>query len=577
MKKLFSGLLCLILALSMMLFVACEDQVPDIKDPEESDNNQTPPETPPETPPDDTPTAEVTSAYALSAMKAELEKKDCLGFTTSIAIGEDAASAVQIGTVTVKVDAEGRMFAAVDIHLDSVLGLVGSSEEETDGYYDEDLEDPERILRVEVYVVESGVYAGTNTQAMDENGNSLMTYYAVPEVTSTELKQICAQLAEKISGADDFDIGSTGIIIPGFDTDAIFGDVKKQESLTKTETGYIVSGSVDLASTVNTLLTTVKRVVLPLAVNQLVEMLLPKETVVGILDTLSEKTVSDVLLLLDDAIGSDIVNTVLAELTEKMGLTLGDTPAEVRTSFETMLGEQDLIALVLSMMDADAGESYAALTTAEEKHSFFVLLVSNLYQQIPTTKVGDLEISEGLTVSDVLASVKTITALRASASLALSETFLPTALHAEAAVDITIDEQRIQAAVVTDTTFTFEVGAITLPETLLLAPMVTDSEASWSYDPSDDGATDYVTFSTTIMIDAESFEISEATISVAGLAEDAYFSATPAVIDAETGTVTIQATYATDDKTGEGVPTVEITLTATVGDSTVYVLITEEY
>ena len=79
------------------------------------------------------------------------------------------------------------------------------------------------------------------------------------------------------------------------------------------------------------------------------------------------------------------------------------------------------------------------------------------------------------------------------------------------------------------------------------------------------------------MIDAESFEISEATISVAGLAEDAYFSATPAVIDAETGTVTIQATYATDDKTGEGVPTVEITLTATVGDSTVYVLITEEY
>ena len=476
MKRILASLLCLLLVLSMALaFVACDSVAGTLPD----DGNK---DTTPDNKPSDTkkPHTEEDAKTALVAMTAQLGTKKNFAADLTITVGtkqNGVNGSIEI-PVSIEADTEAPLYHASVTIPGAIMALLDKGN---------------NALTCEIYVTPDGLYVGTDGDVTDDLGNPVMAYLYEPKFTTDTIAKIIAWLVQDDSGADVPGTGEgttkdpTSPVIPDTDLPGFTGRPKVELKLVDGENGgYLLTASVDVKDFLNAILSMMQNL-LQVSPKTIAAQYLTGEA----LATIGEMTVSDLLTLIDGYIGEEktdaileiVMNALTPAPTETDGTGDGtDQPAvsEVRAAFLSMFGDSKVIELILGFAagDDDSAPAYDPNMTEEQRAAFYETLAEALLGKIPDEEIGKITVpGTEMTIGDFLKGVA-FTDCHASVTFTLTDTYLPTAVKAEAAVAILKTPKATYAYQVTaEAALSFDAN-VTLPEEMPILPVEDTYRAS---------------------------------------------------------------------------------------------------
>ena len=555
MKRILASLLCLLLVLSMALaFVACDSAAGTLPDDGNKDTTPTPDNKPSDT---KKPHTEEDAKTALVAMTAQLGTKKNFAADLTITVGtkqNGVNGSIEI-PVSIEADTEAPLYhASVTILLDK-----GNN-----------------ALTCEIYVTPDGLYVGTDGDVTDDLGNPVMAYLYEPKFTTDTISEIIAWLVQDDNGADVPGTGEgttedpTSPVIPDTDLPGFTARPKAELKLVDGENGgYLLTASVDVKDFLNAILSMMQNL-LQVSPKTIAAQYLTGEA----LATIGEMTVSDVLTLIDGYIGEErtdaileIVMNALASATTETDGTDQPAVSEVRAAFLSMFGDSKVIALILGFAagDDDSAPAYDPGMTEEQRAAFYEALAEALLGKIPDEEIGKITVpGTEMTIGDLLKGVA-FTDCHASVTFTLTDTYLPTAVKAEASVAILKTPKATYAYQVTaEAALSFDAN-VTLPEEMPILPVEDTYRASAEGD----------NLTVSVSYFSDDFRIASATIvCLNGEAVDI-----KATVDEETKTITftgIPQAYI-DGEAQIMTFDIEVVFTRTVGERTyTYTLLRSE-
>lgn len=333
--------------------------------------------------------------------------------------------------------------------------------------------------------------------------------------------------------------------------------------------GYLLTASVDVKDFLNAILSMMQNL-LQVSPKTIAAQYLTGEA----LATIGEMTVSDVLTLIDGYIGEErtdaileIVMNALASATTETDGTDQPAVSEVRAAFLSMFGDSKVIALILGFAagDDDSAPAYDPGMTEEQRAAFYEALAEALLGKIPDEEIGKITVpGTEMTIGDLLKGVA-FTDCHASVTFTLTDTYLPTAVKAEASVAILKTPKATYAYQVTaEAALSFDAN-VTLPEEMPILPVEDTYRASAEGD----------NLTVSVSYFSDDFRIASATIvCLNGEAVDI-----KATVDEETKTITftgIPQAYI-DGEAQIMTFDIEVVFTRTVGERTyTYTLLRSE-
>ena len=431
-------------------------------------------------------------------------------------------------------------------------------------------------LTCEIYVTPDGLYVGTDGDVTDDLGNPVMAYLYEPKFTTDTIAEIIAWLVQDDNGADVPGTGEgttedpTSPVIPDTDLPGFTARPKAELKLVDGENGgYLLTASVDVKDFLNAILSMIQNLLL-VSPKTIAAQYLTGEA----LATIGEMTVSDVLTLIDGYIGEErtdaileIVMNALASATTETDGTDQPAVSEVRAAFLSMFGDSKVIELILGFAagDDDSAPAYDPGMTEEQRAAFYEALAEALLGKIPDEEIGKITVpGTEMTIGDLLKGVA-FTDCHASVTFTLTDTYLPTAVKAEAAVAILKTPKATYAYQVTaEAALSFDAN-VTLPEEMPILPVEDTYRASAEGD----------NLTVSVSYFSDDFRIASATIvCLNGEAVDI-----KATVDEETKTITftgIPQAYI-DGEAQIMTFDIEVVFTRTVGERTyTYTLLRSE-
>ena len=561
MKRILASLLCLLLVLSMTLaFVACDNAAGTL--PDDGNKGTTPT---PDNKPSDTkkPQTEDDAKTALVAMTAQLGTKKNFAADLTITVGtkqNGVNGSIEI-PVSLAPATEAPRYPASGTTPGASMALRDNGT---------------NALTCEIYVTPDGLYVGTDGDVTDDLGNPVMAYLYEPKFTTDTITEIIAWLVQDDSGADVPGTGEgttedpTSPVIPDTDLPGFTARPKAELKLVDGENGgYLLTASVDVKDFLNAILSMMQNL-LQVSPKTIAAQYLTGEA----LATIGEMTVSDVLTLIDGYIGEErtdaileIVMNALASATTETDGTDQPAVSEVRAAFLSMFGDSKVIELILGFAagDDDSAPAYDPGMTEEQRAAFYEALAEALLGKIPDEEIGKITVpGTEMTIGDLLKGVA-FTDCHASVTFTLTDTYLPTAVKAEAAVAILKTPKATYAYQVTaEAALSFDAN-VTLPEEMPILPVEDTYRASAEGD----------NLTVSVSYFSDDFRIASATIvCLNGEAVDI-----KATVDEETKTITftgIPQAYI-DGEAQIMTFDIEVVFTRTVGERTyTYTLLRSE-
>ena len=565
MKRILASLLCLLLVLSMALaFVACDSVAGTLPDDGNKDTTPTPDNKPSDT---KKPYTEENAKTALVAMTAQLGAKKNFAADLTITVGtkqNGVNGSIEI-PVSIEADTEAPLYHASVTIPGAIMALLDKGNS---------------ALTCEIYVTPDGLYVGTDGDVTDDLGNPVMAYLYEPKFTTDTIAEIIAWLAQDDSGADVPGTGEgttedpTSPVIPDTDLPGFTARPKAELKLVDGENGgYLLTASVDIKDFLNAILSMMQNL-LQVSPKTIAAQYLTGEA----LATIGEMTVSDVLTLIDGYIGAEMTDTILEIVMNALTSTTmetdgegdgAETPevSEVRAAFLSMFGDSKVIELILGFAagDDDSAPAYDPDMTEEQRAAFYEALAEALLGKIPDEEIGKITVpGTEMTIGDLLKGV-IFTDCHASVTFTLTDTYLPTAVKAEAAVAILKAPKATYAYQVTaGAALSFDAN-VTLPEEMPILPVEDTYRASVEGD----------NLTVSVSYFSDDFRIASATIvCLNGEAVDI-----KATVDEETKTITftgIPQAYI-DGEAQMMTFDIEVVFTRTVGERTyTYTLLRSE-
>lgn len=565
MKRILASLLCLLLVLSMALaFVACDSAAGTLPDDGNKDTTPTPDNKPSDT---KKPHTEEDAKTALVAMTAQLGTKKNFAADLTITVGtkqNGVNGSIEI-PVSIEADTEAPLYHASVTIPGAIMALLDKGN---------------NALTCEIYVTPDGLYVGTDGDVTDDLGNPVMAYLYEPKFTTDTITEIIAWLVQDDNGADVPGTGEgttedpTSPVIPDTDLPGFTARPKAELKLVDGENGgYLLTASVDVKDFLNAILSMMQNL-LQVSPKTIAAQYLTGE----VLATIGEMTVSDVLTLIDGYIGEErtdaileiVMNALASATTETDGTGNGtDQPAvsEVRAAFLSMFGDSKVIELILGFAagDDDSAPAYDPGMTEEQRAAFYEALAEALLGKIPDEEIGKITVpGTEMTIGDLLKGVA-FTDCHASVTFTLTDTYLPTAVKAEASVAILKTPKATYAYQVTaEAALSFDAN-VTLPEEMPILPVEDTYRASAEGD----------NLTVSVSYFSDDFRIASATIvCLNGEAVDI-----KATVDEETKTITftgIPQAYI-DGEAQIMTFDIEVVFTRTVGERTyTYTLLRSE-
>ena len=474
MKRILASLLCLLLVLSMALaFVACDSAAGTLPDDGNKDTTPTPDNKPSDT---KKPHTEEDAKTALVAMTAQLGTKKNFAADLTITVGtkqNGVNSSIEI-PVSLEADTEAPLYHASVTIPGAIMALLDKGN---------------NALTCEIYVTPDGLYVGTDGDVTDDLGNPVMAYLYEPKFTTDTITEIIAWLVQDDNGADVPGTGEgttedpTSPVIPDTDLPGFTARPKAELKLVDGENGgYLLTASVDVKDFLNAILSMIQNL-LQVSPKTIAAQYLTGEA----LATIGEMTVSDVLTLIDGYIGEErtdaileIVMNALASATTETDGTDQPAVSEVRAAFLSMFGDSKVIELILGFAagDDDSAPAYDPGMTEEQRAAFYEALAEALLGKIPDEEIGKITVpGTEMTIGDLLKGVA-FTDCHASVTFTLTDTYLPTAVKAEAAVAILKTPKATYAYQVTaEAALSFDAN-VTLPEEMPILPVEDTYRAS---------------------------------------------------------------------------------------------------
>lgn len=435
---------------------------------------------------------------------------------------------------------------------------------------------------VEVFLTPEGTYLGSDTDVTDDRGNTVMSYLFFPQVTSDIITEILAWIDrnEETDPADtglgDIDLGNINFddIAGSIDLDGITGSAGLDDLLgfanklpkvkLKLEAGenggYRLTASADAKELVNAMVSTVIGW-LQYSPKDVAALIFKPER----LATYGEMTVEELLASLDALLGEDTVDRILEQLlpyiagnteepatydavpTDGEGET--DTPAvsEARQAVLDMFGDMSLLEIILASQGVELPDNL----TAEDKAAMYEHIAETILAEFDEEKIGDLlTVGEETTLNEFLQNV-VFTECSASVTFTLTETYLPTAVTAEAKLGW--EKPQSSGSVTASASLAYTYGqTVTLPDDMLLLPTGEKAYRDLSGDQ----------IRIVLTCETNGFTVASAKAMIGGEAIDLQVS-----VDAETGAIILSGIELNDD-TSVGYLEVEVTMTKTVGDRT---------
>lgn len=471
MKRILASLLCLLLVLSMALaFVACDSAAGTLPDDGNKDTTPTPDNKPSDT---KKPHTEEDAKTALVAMTAQLGTKKNFAADLTITVGtkqNGVNGSIEI-PVSLEADTEAPLYHASVTIPGAIMALLDKGN---------------NALTCEIYVTPDGLYVGTDGDVTDDLGNPVMAYLYEPKFTTDTISEIISWLVQDDSGADVPGTGEgttedpTSPVIPDTDLPGFTARPKAELKLVDGENGgYLLTASVDVKDFLNAILSMMQNL-LQVSPKTIAAQYLTGE----VLATIGEMTVSDVLTLIDGYIGEErtdaileIVMNALASATTETDGTDQPAVSEVRAAFLSMFGDSKVIELILGFAAGD-DDSYDPGMTEEQRAAFYEALAEALLGKIPDEEIGKITVpGTEMTIGDLLKGVA-FTDCHASVTFTLTDTYLPTAVKAEAAVAILKTPKATYAYQVTaEAALSFDAN-VTLPEEMPILPVEDTYRAS---------------------------------------------------------------------------------------------------
>lgn len=435
---------------------------------------------------------------------------------------------------------------------------------------------------VEIFLTPEGTYLGSDADVTDDRGNMVMSYLFFPQVTSDIITEIVAWI-DQDEGTDPADTGLGDInlddinfddITGSIDLDDITGSVGLDDLLGFTNKlpkvklkleagengGYRLTASADAKELVNAMISTVIGW-LQYSPKDVAALIFTSER----LATYGEMTVEEMLASLDALLGEDTVDRILEQLlpyiagnteepvtydavpTDGEGETDASAVSEARQAVMDMFGDMSLLEIILASQRVELSDN---LTDAD-KEKMYEYIADMILAEFDEEKIGDLlTVGEETTLNEFLQNA-VFTECNASVTFTLTETYLPTAVTAEAKLGW--QKPQSSGSVTASASMAYTYGqTVTLPDDMLLLPA--DEEAY------EDLSGDQIRI--VLTCETNGFTVASAKATIGGETIDLRVS-----VDAETGAIILSGIELNDD-TSVGYLEVEVTMTKTVGDRT---------
>lgn len=430
---------------------------------------------------------------------------------------------------------------------------------------------------VEVFLTPEGTYLGSDTDVTDDRGNTVMSYLFFPQVTSDIITEILAWI-DRDEGTDPADTGLGDINFDDIAGSIDLGDIPGSAGLDdllgfanklpkvklKLEAGenggYRLTASADAKELVNAMVSTVIGW-LQYSPKDVAALIFKPER----LATYGEMTVEALLANLDALLGEDTVDRILEQLlpyiagntekpaaydavpTDGEGGTDAPAVSEARQAVLDMFGDMSLLEIILASQGVELPDNQ----TAEDKAAMYEHIAETILAEFDEEKIGDLlTVGEETTLNEFLQNV-VFTECNASVTFTLTETYLPTAVTAEAKLGW--QKPQSSSSVTASASVAYTYGqTVTLPDNMLLLPTGEKAYRDLSGDQ----------IRIVLTCETNGFTVASAKATIGGETIDLQVS-----VDAETGTIILSGIELNDD-TSVGYLEVEVTMTKTVGDRT---------
>ncbi|MDD6981390.1 MAG: hypothetical protein PUJ21_06600 [Clostridia bacterium] len=422
MKKILSGLLCLVLAAVLMFsFVSCGE-----------DDLVTPPPTGDAT--GDTNGGEngggTTSnstpkvSEVLTGVSAALKEKDAVTLNASVYLDMAGSGKNEVAALTLRVSADNNIYAQIA----------------ADG---------------EEYVLccfDGTVYVNETLLTADEEEVTVFTpVFSLEEEDRAKVAEIVDNIFGAFASDDETET----------DTDSLSTDMTVTAN---GNGGYTLSYEADLTKEVNALIL-ILRSYMNKTVSETIANVFPKEQVTVVLEMMNGMTFSDFLALADEKIGAETVDEIIMML---LGMTRDDFPEE--------LGEMSVLHVLMMML----GREYTELDASDI--AAFVDYLPEMLTGIlcenagmdPDAKLGEIPLGEsGMTVGELVNNL-TFTAIKVNCAFTVDGNYLPVGLKAEASVGVAMGMVTVAVSAGVEVTVSFEDVTVTEPTPVVTLP-TTDS------------------------------------------------------------------------------------------------------